>query len=252
MFMIHLYGLLYFGLYLIWPFNFARFWSPILPIMLAFAADALIQFTEPHRLLIRLSAPSFRAAIPLLLLFFLSAEEDFVQLNNYARRLNYVSGALEESSRIIMNRSPDPEHTIVGVMGGDEHFALAWYFRQQGDRGRAYTIRSPEPHLTSKGEKPETVEEMLLRSLREKEADGQLPRVFLVSYFTHHDARAVLANLHSAMAGKPEIPMATKLFQKEIIVEVWLLSWGKPPPASLPQAAVNSDDTARSSSFSRP
>lgn len=241
---LELFVLLYIGLYLVWPFSFARFWSPLLPLMLVYAADAVVRFSTPRR-----GVPVPAAAILLLgLLLVLSVVEARVQLGNYARRLNYVSDALAGAARGIMKRSPDPAQTFVAVMDGDDHFAMAWYFSQaardraamhsRGVEGRRYRVYSPEPHVAAKGGAGETVEELVLRLLRELAPSTRdtLPgspagggvgrpgvegRIYLFSYFKHRDAAGVFSNLQrrnpEAMAGVS----VEKVIQQEIITAVW-------------------------------
>jgi hypothetical protein len=213
---LELFVLLYVGLYLVWPFNFARFWSPILPIMLVYAADAVVRFSLPRRGLATAAAPM--ALLGLLLA--LSGIELRVQLGNYARRLHYVSDALARSVDAIVRRAPDPAVAAVAAMNGDDHFALAWYFSQRpsrkDERGevREYRIHSPLPHVAAKEGAPESVEEMLLRlaegqrevTVGEVGGTGQAAwRIYLFSYFAHRDARGVFANLQRRYPGLIEL-----------------------------------------------
>jgi hypothetical protein len=178
------------------------------------------------------------------LLLALSAVEDRVQLGNYARRLNYVSDALAAGVRGIMARSPDPQRTYVAVMNGDDHFVLAWYFAQETHNGgvaappsppgephapgRRYRVYSPEPHVAAKGGAGESVEELILRLIKEASATNQSisattppPRLYLFSYFEHQDAGGVFTNL--ARRNPEEIGRVTveKIIQQEIITAVW-------------------------------
>jgi hypothetical protein len=239
---LELFVLLYMGLYLIWPFNFARFWSPILPVMLVYGADAVVRFSMPRR-----QFPAAGLAVGLLaLLLALSAIEDRVQLGNYARRLNYVSDALARGVETIMKRAPDPARTAVAAMNGDDHFALAWYFAQartprgsSGAVGRQYRISSPLPHVEAKGGAGESVEEMILRLVAvaeqsagpalaphgkaagEARSDTKDWRVYLFSYFAHPDARGVFQNLARRNPEAMARVAVEEVQQQEIISAVW-------------------------------
>jgi hypothetical protein len=226
---LELFVLLYIGLYLVWPFNFARFWSPILPVMLVYAGDAVVRFRGGGGGVGGAGEGVAPAAALLGLLLVLSAVEDGVQMGNYARRLNYVSDALARGVETIMKRSPDPGRTAVAAMNGDDHFALAWYFAQertQGVAGRAYRVSSPLPHVEAKGGAGETVEEMMVRLVEEARGGGggERPgawRVYLFSYFAHADAAGVFRNLERRapeVRGGVEVE---KVMQQEIISAVW-------------------------------
>ena len=85
--LLNVFVLFYIGLYLVWPFDFARFWSPLLPIMLACGADGVIRFMEGGRLVWGEGGRVPRGAVAgtlLGLLLVLSAEEVTLQLGNYA------------------------------------------------------------------------------------------------------------------------------------------------------------------------
>jgi hypothetical protein len=229
-----LFVLLYLGLYLVWPFDFARFWSPILPLMLVYSADAVIRSGEG--LARRLPVGATALAL-LALLFILNGEEDLIQLGNYARRLNYVSDSLSSGVATIIRRSPDPASTYVATMNGDDHFALAWYFTQapgphgEPGGGRRYIPYSPLPHVQKKGAGgggarggEETVEELLLRLMAMADAGGTTAadrsRIYLFSYFAHHDAEGVFANLQRTHPSEMAAWSVQKVRQQEIIVAV--------------------------------
>lgn len=218
---LELYVLLYMSLYLVWPFDFARFWSPIMPVMLVYAADAMIQLGG---VLPRVRMPSV-AAVLLGLLLVLSGEEVYVQLGNYARRLNDVSTALADGVAAIIRRSPDPAKTIVATMDGDTQFGLAWYFSQAAG-GNGFRVRSPEPHLAAKGGAGEHADEMLLRSLNElnNSRDG---RLFFFSYFpqsspdTRDTIKSVEEKTHDAAS-------FDQVFRHGNIASVWKIELKRP------------------------
>jgi len=228
-----LFVLLYISLYLVWPFDFARFWSPILPVMLVYGADAVIRFSDRRGRIQKVLAAA-PAVLLLGLLFLLNSVEDFVQLGNYARRLNYVSDSLASGVSTIIHRSPDPAITYVAVMNGDDHFALAWYFTQaQGPQGepqggRRYVPYSPAAHVEAKGGAAETVEELIVRLMetaatatKDGENDMKEPRVYLFSYFAHRDAEGVFANLRQTHPEAMAAWTVEKVRQQEIIMAVW-------------------------------
>jgi hypothetical protein len=211
-FFLELYILLYGALYLVWPFDMARFWAPILPVMLVYGADALREFWQvPSG-----RAASYASAGLLALLLILSAEEVVLQLPNYERRLNYVSDSLAAAARTVMRISPDPQHTLIAVAGSDEHFLYTWYFRERP----GYQIASPEPHLVEKGGRRETVEELLLRSL---ERLGHHPEdhLFILSYFTEPNYSEVWDGLEKTDAKALSPFKMRRIYQKEIIASVW-------------------------------
>jgi hypothetical protein len=197
-----------------------RFWAPILPVMLAYAVDALRQFLQSPRF-----TPRPIAAILLSLLLLLAAQELFLQLGNYERRLNYVSDALAASAHTVLRLSPDPDNTIVAVAGSSEHFVFAWYLP------RAYLPRSPEPHIAATG-KRESIEEMLIRSLRQ--LDPHSPkRLFVISYFTEPRYSDVFSNLQRLAPDLMARYTLRRVFQKEIITTVWEFV-PRPPPSTAP------------------
>jgi hypothetical protein len=231
-----IYVLLYMGLYLVWPFNFARFWSPILPLTLAYAADALIRFPWskwsdwPKSKIIK-SPRAFLAALLLGLLLSLAAAEDYVQLGNYARRLNYVSDSLADAVRVMKRAAPDPAHAIIATLGGDDQFAMAWYFSQGAGQQLQYTIHAPRPHIQDPtapgGDRPEKSDEMLLRLCHESQ---QFPGTHLLffKYFPNSDSdtRDTLESFQKQMNGRASL---VKIFQKEIIATVWEIRGAQPP-----------------------
>jgi hypothetical protein len=214
------YVLLYGGLYLIWPFNFARFWSPLLPIMLVYVALLVVRFSRGRRRVVRW-AP---AALLLIALLGLSAEEVTLQLGFYARRLNYVSDALRDGVRAIMRAAPDPQAALVTGKGDDELYALAWYFAREPGGG-GYQLRASEPHLPVTG-KRERADQMLVRSAEEL---GGKPneRLFFFSYFPNADTRDTLQSFHAL---RPK-DSTVKVFQKGIEVSIWEIHIS---PATLP------------------
>jgi hypothetical protein len=205
-----IYVLLYGGLYLVWPFNFARFWSPLLPIMLVYLAVLIVRFSRAGRWWPRWTP----ATALLVILLGLSTEEVTLQLGFYARRLNYVSDALRDGVRTIMRTSPDPQHTLVTGMGDDELYALAWYFAQEPN-GAKYRMRAPEPHLPTTGSH-ERADQMLARTadeLRGQPGD----RLFFFSYFPNADTRDTLLSLHELRPQDSNV----KIFQKGGEVGIW-------------------------------
>jgi hypothetical protein len=212
-----IYVFLYAGLYLVWPFNFARFWSPLLPLMLVYIAAWIVRFSHAGRLMPRW-AP---AAALLTCLLILSAEEVTLQLGFYARRLNYVSDALRDGVRAVMRAAPDAQHVLVTGKGDDELYALAWYFAQEPG-GASYRLRAPEPHLPVTG-KYERADQMLVRSADElRGKPGE--RLFFFSYFpgANHDTRDTLLSIHTL---RPE-DNAVRVFQKGGDVGIWEIRVG--------------------------
>jgi hypothetical protein len=222
---LELYVVLYIGLYLVWPFHFARFWSPILPLMLVYGALALVRFSRPRAgWLGKTGWGAAGAVAALALLLVLSAEEDWLQLGSYGRRLNYVSDALAGGVQAIVKRSPDPAQTTILAMNGDDHFALAWYFSDiAGRTGKSYIVESPQPHVAAKGGAGERVEELVLRKLQRQDAGGRQGdrKVYLYSYFAHGDAQGVLSNVARMAPQVMEREEVRKIYQKEIIAAVW-------------------------------
>jgi hypothetical protein len=220
---LEVYILFYIALYLLWPFNMTRFWAPLLPIMLAYAVDALRQLSQCRR--VKVLNPRTAAPILLLLLLALSTQEMWLQLGNYERRLNYVSDALADAARAVVRHSPNPADTIFAVGGTSEHFVFAWYLP------RPYLPRSPEPRLPATGGR-ETVEAMLIRSLREVEASPP-KRLFVTSYFTEPDYPDVFRELQRREPALMAHFAIRRIFQKEIITTVWEFM-PRPTPASFP------------------
>jgi hypothetical protein len=217
---LELFLLLYVGLYLLWPFNMPRFWSPILPVMLVYVADAVIRFAGRMK---AIPKPAL-AAVLLALLFVLSAEEDILQLGNYARRLNYVSDALRDAAQTIVQSSRGPNRTLVAGMSDDELFAMAWYFSQTpGGAGAGYRVQSPAPHVAAKGGKRELAHEMLIRLYDEAAQSPGGKRLFFISYFPNADTRAALAQLAEMRHGTTDEPAAAvyNVYQKGAEVTVW-------------------------------
>ncbi len=215
---------IYICLYLIWPFDFARFWSPILPAMLACGASLVVTAWPTSRSLPRALVPG----VLLGLLFILSAGEIWHQLGNYARRLNYVSDSLADGVRAVIRASPDPQRTVIAGQGADERFALAWYVGAVAP-GAGFEITSPAAHLPEAGGRGENTDEMLLRR-----AAGQPrgSRLFLFAYFPNTDTQAAIAGFLKRAGGDATV---TQFFRKEIIVTIWEIRGGPPePPDAMP------------------
>jgi len=213
---VEIYVWLYIALYLVWPFDMARFWAPILPVMLVYGVDAVRQFWGAGSWVPARTA----VVVSLTLLLGLYAEELVMQLGNYERRLNYVSDALATAAATVVRLSPDPAETIVAVAGSDEHFLYAWYLPHGGaGRGR-YLPRSPEPHIHGPGSRRETVEELLARSLKEARGDAR-EHLFVIGYFTepcYPDMFEQLRKQEPELWGHFTI---RRVFQKEIVATVW-------------------------------
>jgi hypothetical protein len=183
--------------------------------MLAFAADGFMRFAWIARAYPR---PALAAAM-LALLLALSAEEDYVQLGNYARRLNYVSDSLTAGIHVIARRvqASAPGRTLIATIDGDTHFAVAWYLSQNPILSKippASAIHSPLAHAPWKNGKSEHADEMLLRLSRQS-PDAH---VYFFTYFpdTNPDVRDALASLRAQ-----NVANIQKIFQKEIIITVW-------------------------------
>jgi hypothetical protein len=150
----------YFGLYLLWPFDMARFWIPILPVMLVYLVDGLRAFGSRR--------PACWAGTLLALVLILASVELWVQLGNYQRRVNYVSDGLVAAAASVVKRSPDATKTTVIVAGKDEHFLFAWYLPPD---------RVP---ISPKGE--ERAQQLILRGVEAMRRDPAR-RVFVIDYF---------------------------------------------------------------------
>ena len=261
---VELYILLYIALYMIWPFNMPRFWAPILPIMLAYAAIALCEFgtrfsPQSHRdteasqrsstkeshlcasssslcLCGEKSPRVFLFSIFYFLLFalllVLHIEEVTLQLGNYQRRLNYVSDSVADAVAAIVKRSPDPAETTVCVRGGDEHFLYAWYLSAAGSS----LPLSPAPNARrdDRGNpRDEFVSRLLLRQIANLQRDPAR-HLFIVSYFTHGDMQADFETLNKE---HPEIMShvaVRKIYQKGIESAVWEIAPIHSPAQPLP------------------
>lgn len=206
------YLVLYIGLYLAWPFNFARFWSPILPLMLGYGVDALRLFGSGS------GRTGTRWAFVLLaLLLALSAEELLLQLNNYQRRLNYVSDCLADTAAAIVKHSPSGPETLVAVPGDSEHFVFAWYL----PRERGYVPTSPYSHLPTDPQRHERIEAMLARLVAQLTVDPR-KRLFMVGYFNNDFLpNPIFSNFameYPALMADVQIRL---VYRHELIVSVW-------------------------------
>ncbi len=210
------YLLLYFGLYLLWPFNMARFWTPVLPFLLPYAAHAaraLAGAATPARRQFVQAGP----VLLLALLLVLHGEELYLHLPPYQRRLNYVSDALASAATIVRQRSPDPRQTFLCVEGGDEYFIFAWYLAHPP--GGAAGDTGLRPRAPREGER---IESLLVRTLADA---AQVPQaqVFVASYFDESLFQEVFANLRR---DDPELMSRyaiVKIYQKGIEVNLWEL-----------------------------
>jgi hypothetical protein len=209
-----IYILAYFALYILWPFNMARFWSPILPVMLVYLADFLRTFLTPRHLSPRITATLLG------LLLILSIQELYLKLNFYQVRINHVSDSLATSAATVAKHSPDPAHTIVAVLGHEEHFTFGWYLpRAPGSKNLLPT----SPRDAKPGETPERVEGLLLRCIDQMEKDPQL-RVFAISYFREVDyARDILPNLQKRAPALLKNYELIRLYQSSDITTTWEL-----------------------------
>jgi hypothetical protein len=215
---LELYIVLYVGLYLFWPFNAARFWTPILPVMLVYAATAATTLGSGRRTFPR---TGLTAAL-LSLLLVLHVEEDFLQLGNRARRLNYVSDSLADAMRAIRRDSAGSSPPVIAGMGSDERFLAAWHYSQISPDLRFPILEAPAR---------EHADDMLLRLLKAPLAGGDAePRsIYFIAYFPVGqqgiDVRDTLAGVAKK---RPDIEIK-KIFQKEIIISVWKLDIVKNP-----------------------
>lgn len=203
----------YAALYLLWPFNMTRFWSPLLPIMLAFAGIAVdLMRGRIAQTRVGMLRPAPTTLLLLGLLLILSVQELRLQLGFYQRRLNYVSDSLARSAATIKKLSPDANNTIVAVAGGDEHFVFAWYLNREP------LPTSPRPNARA-GNRDEFVKDMLARLLTEPAPRGK--RLFVVSYFTHGmfgDIFRDFERSYPELAAQYDI---VKVQQHEIISATW-------------------------------
>ena len=214
--LLDLYIVVYFLLYLLWPFNFPRFWSPVLPIMLVFAVDAIRHFS---RLRPTVAAPRAAALTLLSLLLLLATQELFLHLGQYQRRINYVSDALAAAATAIVRISPDPHHTIVAVGGDDERFVFAWYFSHI-PAGNGFFPRSPQPHLLTPDGPHESLDDFLLRCLDQSDQDAPA-RLFLIRQFTEPDYPEVFLNLRKKFPDRMRNVRLQPIFRRGDAATVW-------------------------------
>ncbi|HVS72540.1 MAG TPA: hypothetical protein VHQ47_14890 [Phycisphaerae bacterium] len=234
--LLDLYLLFYIALYLLWPFNMPRFWTPILPFMLIYALHAA-------RTLADLLTPAARLApiAALLLLLVLNAEELYLHLPAYQNRLNYVSDALADSAAALLRRTPDPRRTYLCVAGGDEHFIYAWYLRKFPN-GSQVKICSPQPLPTGGDER---IEALILRvsaaADRQSLAAPSAPPapVFIAAYFSESLFQEVFSNLQKSNPVWMASHQPRKIFQRGIEACLWKLP---APPSSAPASQPRPTD----------
>jgi hypothetical protein len=109
--------LLYVGLYAIWPFDFARFWIPILPLMLTYAALGL---SALRRTRLRISRPAIAAAA---LMLALNLWEIHGKLFAYATRIDYVTDCLAGTRAAITSVGGTPRDTMLS----NETFTFSYH-----------------------------------------------------------------------------------------------------------------------------
>jgi hypothetical protein len=247
-----LYLFFYAALYILWPFNFARFWSPILPFMLIYIVYVVARLRIPLTpVLIRHSSfvirhfSTFLSATLLALLFLLSSEELVIQIGNYSRRLNHVSDALANAVHNILLASPSAtpaRPALVAGMGDDELYALAWYSSQDPlytQNPARFQLCAPLPHLPTTG-KHERADQLLLRLLSDlkhqpspltpqpselapqpselapqpSELAPQPSRLFFLSYFPNQDTRDTLLSVRTQV---PTVTILPLRHQEDIV-----------------------------------
>jgi hypothetical protein len=221
---VNLYLAFYIALYLLWPFNMPRFWTPILPLMLPYALHAartLAYAATPFTQRFSRLAP----AALLALLLVLNAQELYRQLPAYQRRLNYVSDALAGAANTVAKRSPDPTSTFLCVGGLDEHFIFSWYLRN------AHIVpRSPEP-----GERIET---LIARTAADaQETPGS--KIFIASYFDEYLFQQVFANLRRDNPALMARYTPAKIYQKGIEATLWEF---RPTPPARPSPSTHAQN----------
>jgi hypothetical protein len=205
---LEIYLLLYITLYLLWPFNMARFWTPVLPMMLAYAAVAVAGMGAASR-----KIPGAAAGVLLALLLALSLVEDYVQLGNRARRLNYVSDSLRDAIRAIRREDPRP---LVAGMTADDLFLAAWNFSQESPEGISPLIHIPRQRPR------QFADDMLAELVRNS---GGRP-VYFLSYFP--EGNADTRDTLDGVARQLPDSKITRFFRKEIIISVWKIE-RRPP-----------------------
>lgn len=193
----------YAALYILWPFDMIRFWTPALPVVLIF----LIQATK-DRLGVANWHGSYRmAGLLLFLLLAMNLQELALKQVYWLRRLNYVSETLATTAAAI--RKDAAAHHVPPVVvapGRDEAFSFAIYMNEPepaGLRPLSYPL-VPPPMSPENGQ-----------SLTDCVAGTGMETVWVVSYFAHPDIEEALAALD------PKQFRVTKVHQREIIAAAW-------------------------------
>lgn len=249
---VDLYVLFYVLLYLIWPFNMTRFWVPIYPLMLFYSyaalhdaaaaigpapAKALSSWRPCCGLLWNGRCTKILAGIMAGLLLILFAEEIFLKLPSYQRRLNYVSDTLAQTADYLNQQALTPPAPRLVVAGGDEAKTMTWFL------GKDSPLLPPWPGIPG----PRGIERQILSRVQEAASHpGQ--KVYVISYFTHDLLDEVFANLchldptifgetydpktRTNSQDYPSCWKITKCYQRWNITALWVIE----PPALTPQS----------------
>ncbi len=191
----------YAALYLLWPFDMIRFWAPILPLMLVFIIRAIADRIGTQRI-----NGSYRMACMLLLILLaLYLQELRIKQPYWLQRLNYVSDTFALTAEAIKKDSGDSVPYLI-TPGRDEAFSYAWYMNEPHPAGEvplAYPLLPP-PHTPKGGQ-----------SLAQCVMNSNANTMYVVSYFTHPDIAAALAELD------PKEFRVRLITQREIIAAAW-------------------------------
>jgi hypothetical protein len=188
----------------------ARFWAPILPVMLVYLVDGIRAFGRPRTVF----TSQRQAGAMLALLLMLASVELWVQLGNYQRRVNRVSDSLARAAASVVNASPDAGKTMVIVAGKDEHFLFAWYLPRVGGAG------GNEKFVPISPRGGDRAEQLILRGLEEMKTDPGR-RVFALDYFQQANYPAVLANMRRKWPERMADVELRRVYQSEMITTAW-------------------------------
>jgi hypothetical protein len=204
-----LYVLFYIALYSIWPFDYVRFWVPILPLLLAYMWETIGGSPVHIGRAARRIAPPL-GVVMCLLLVTLNCQELYLKLPYFQRRLSYVSECLTGVTTAIRKDGGDPQRDVVA--SGDM-FLYAYYTRFPQAK-----LPPPDPRKLGPDVcRSETL--FVLKLIAQPAADGGKRRVYIPAYFPPEFYGRLISDITAALPADYQI---RRIYQQEMVT-LWAI-----------------------------
>ncbi|MEI7766522.1 MAG: hypothetical protein WCJ97_03690 [Phycisphaerae bacterium] len=188
---------LYISLYLVWPFDFVRFWIPLLPVLLAYLTLVTCGYGSRGGIRPR------RVALTLVLLgslLVLHGQDALTRLQGYQRRINLVSDALANGAAAMRKAGGTANNAVCSF----EPFTMRYYTHMQ----------QFNPRRDENG-RWESVPDMIRRAQATQKSAGH---VFVASYFDLRDWDGFMRETQTKLGPTVRV---VPLYRYWNIVAVW-------------------------------